>query len=75
LSALVCNVLLSYRHLVEIMHERRVSGPFDGNRWGIRFRPLIEKLYRKDKHKVGISWRLDETYINWLWCKSEVRLE
>jgi putative transposase len=46
------------------MHERGVSVDHStGNRWAIHFLPLIEKLSRKDKRKVGISWRLGETYI------------
>jgi len=42
---------------------RRVGGPFQINRWAIRFLPLIEKLSRKHKREVGRSWRMDETYI------------
>ena len=33
------------------------------NRWAIRFLPLLEKVFRKHKHPVGGSWRVDETYI------------
>jgi hypothetical protein len=33
------------------------------NRWAIRFLPLLESAFRKHKHAVGISWRMDETYI------------
>ena len=33
------------------------------NRWAIRFLPLLEKVFRKHKHPVGGSWRMDETYI------------
>ncbi|NIA56199.1 IS6 family transposase [Massilia sp. TW-1] len=55
---------LSYRHLEEIMDERGVSVDHSTlNRWAIRFLPLIEKLSRKHKRKVGTSWRMDETYI------------
>jgi putative transposase len=55
---------LSYRHLEEIMDERGVSVDHSTvNRWAIRFLPLIEKLSRKHRRKVGISWRMDETYI------------
>lgn len=55
---------LSYRHLEEIMEKRGV--PVDHstvNRWAIRFLPLIEKLSRQHKRKVGMSWRMDETYV------------
>lgn len=55
---------LSYRHIEEIMEERGVSVDHSTiNRWAIRFLPLIEKLSRKHKSKVGTSWRMDETYI------------
>jgi len=55
---------LSYRHIEELMEERGVSVDHSTiNRWAIRFLPLIEKQSRKQKRKVGTSWRMDETYI------------
>jgi len=55
---------LSYRHIEEMMEERGVSVDHSTiNRWAIRFLPLIEKLSREHKRKVGFSWRMDETYI------------
>jgi transposase-like protein len=33
------------------------------NRWSIRFLPILEKVFRQHKRPVGISWRMDETYI------------
>ena len=33
------------------------------NRWTIRFLSLLEKVFCKYKCPVGVSWRLDETYI------------
>jgi putative transposase len=55
---------LSYRHIEELMEERGVSVNHSTiNRWAVRFLPLIEKLSRKHKRKVGCSWRMDETYI------------
>ncbi len=55
---------LSYRHLEEIMQERGVVVDHSSiNRWAIRFLPLLEKAFRKRKHAVGTSWRMDETYI------------
>src|SRR3954447_4329715 len=33
------------------------------NRWATRFLRLLESAFRKHKHDVGISWRMDETYI------------
>ena len=55
---------LSYRHIEEMMQERSV--PVDHasiNRWAIRFLPLLEKTFPKNKRSVGKSWRMDETYI------------
>ena len=55
---------LSYRHLEEMMQERGVDVDHSSiNRWAIRFLPLLEKAFRKYKHPVSSSWRMDETYI------------
>ncbi len=55
---------LSYRHLEEMQQERGVLVDYSSiNRWVIRFLPLLEKAFRKHKHAVGASWRMDETYI------------
>ena len=55
---------LSYRHLEEMMEERGVEVDHSTiNRWAIRFLPLLEKVFRKHKRPVGVSWRMDETYI------------
>jgi len=55
---------LSYRHLEEMMEERGVSVDHSSiNRWAIRFLPVMEKAFRRHKHPVGTSWRMDETYI------------
>ena len=55
---------LSYRHLEEMMQERGVVVDHSSiNRWAIRFLPLLESAFRKHKHTVGTSWRMDETYI------------
>jgi len=55
---------LSYRHLEEMMQERGVDVDHSSiNRWAIRFLPLLEKAFRKYKHPVGSSWRMDKTYI------------
>jgi transposase-like protein len=55
---------LSYRHLEKMMNERGVSVDHSTiNRCAIRFMPLVEMLSRKHRHKVGTSWRMDETYI------------
>jgi putative transposase len=55
---------LSYRHLEETMQERgAVVDRSSINRWAVRFLPLLEKAFRKHKHAVGTSGRMDETYI------------
>ncbi len=55
---------LSYRHLEEMMQERGVFVDHSSiNRWAIRFLPLLEKVFRKHKRPVDVSWRMDETYI------------
>ena len=55
---------LSCRHLEEMMEERGISVDHSTvSRWAIRFLPLLEKIFRKHKHPVGGSWRMDETYI------------
>lgn len=55
---------LSYRHLEEMMQERGVFVDHSSiNRWAIRFLPQLEKVFRKHKRPVGVSWRMDETYI------------
>ena len=51
---------LSYRHLEEMMQERGVFVDHSSiNRWAIRFLPLLEKVFRKHKHPVGGSWRMN----------------
>ena len=46
------------------------------NRWVLKFTPEIEKKFRKHKHVVGTSWRMDETYIkikgNWKYLNNIV---
>ena len=55
---------LSCRHLEEMMEERGVSVDHSTvSRWAIQLLPLLEKIFRKYKHQVGGSWRMDETYI------------
>ena len=55
---------LSYRHLKEMMLERRVSVDHSWiNRRAVCFLPLIEKVSRRHKRPVGSSWQTDETYI------------
>jgi putative transposase len=45
-----------------MMQERGVAVDHSSiNRWTIRFLPLLEKAFRKHKHAVSKSWRMDET--------------
>lgn len=54
---------LGYRHLEEMMAERGMFVDHSSiNRWAIRFLPLLEKVFRKHKHAVDESWRMDDTY-------------
>jgi len=55
---------VSYRDLEEIMQERGIDVDHATlNRWVVRYSPLIAEEARKQKRKVGTSWRMDETYI------------
>jgi putative transposase len=61
---------LSYRHFEEMMQDRGVDVDHSSiNRWAIGFLPLLEKVFRKHKRPVGVSWRMDETYtkVNGQW--------
>ena len=55
---------LSYRNLEEMMQERGVYVDHSSvSRWAIKFLPMLEKVFRKYKRAVDISWHMDETYI------------
>jgi len=55
---------LSYREIEELLSIRGVKVDHATiQRWVFKFSPLIEKTFRKRKRSVGISWRMDETYI------------
>lgn len=61
---------LSYRNIEEMMLERGVKVDHTSiNRWVLKYTPLLEKRFRRHKHIVRTSWRMDETYIkikgNW----------
>jgi transposase-like protein len=56
---------LSLRNLEEMTLERGISVDHSTiHRWVIKLVPLFEKIFRKHKRPVGISWRMDETYIS-----------
>ncbi len=55
---------LSYRDVEELMEIRGVKvGHATIQRWVFKFTPTLDKEFRKRKNRVGISWRMDETYI------------
>ncbi len=57
---------LSYRNIEELAMECGLSVDHSTvNHWVIEYAPQLEESFRK-KHKrpVGVSWRMDETYIN-----------
>jgi|SRR5882724_4112576 putative transposase len=55
---------LSYRQVEELMEERGVSVDHATiNRWVLKYSPPLEEAFHRRKHPVGISWRMDETYI------------
>lgn len=33
------------------------------HRWLVHYAPRFEKIFRKNKKRVGNRWRLDETYV------------
>lgn len=55
---------LSYRDIEELMKERGVElDHATVQRWVVKYTPLLEIEFWKKKKAVGISWRMDETYI------------
>jgi len=63
---------LSYRNIEELMAERGVAVDHSTiNRWVVKFSPKLEAEFTKrQKNKIGGSWRMDETYIKvkGQWC-------
>ena len=55
---------LSYRDVEELMEIRGVKVDHATiQRWVFKFTPILDKEFRKRKKRVGMSWRMDETYI------------
>jgi putative transposase len=55
---------ISYRQLEEMMEERGVEVDHSTvNRWVLKYVPLLEQAFHRRKRSVGVSWRLDETYV------------
>jgi putative transposase len=55
---------LSTRHVEELMEERGVKVDHSTiNRWVIKYSPQLEDEFHRRKHRVWVSWRMDETYL------------
>ena len=55
---------LSLRHLEEMMAERGVLVDHSTiHRWAIKILPVFAAVCRRRKFSVGMSWRMDETYV------------
>jgi putative transposase len=55
---------LSLRHIEEMMQERGVFVDHAAmHRWAINMVPVLATVFRRRKHPVGKSWRMDETNI------------
>ena len=55
---------LSYRDVEELLAERGIKVDHSTlNRWVVKYAPLLAAQARRHKRGVGVSWRLDETYI------------
>ncbi len=55
---------LSYRQICELLRDRGISvAATTVMRWVLRYAPEFEKRWRPHEKSVGLSWRVDETYI------------
>jgi len=55
---------LSLLHIEEMMAERGVFVDHATvHRWSIKILPVLAAVFRRRKCPVGMSWRMDETYI------------
>jgi putative transposase len=55
---------LSLRNLEEMMVERGVIVDHATvHRWSLKVLPVLAKVFRSRQRPVGLSWRMDETYI------------
>ena len=55
---------LSLRHVEEMMQERGVFvDHVTVHRWAIKMLPVLAAVLRRRKRPVGLTWRMDETYI------------
>src|SRR5450756_1889863 len=55
---------LSLRHIEEMMRERGVFVDHATvHRWSLKILPVLAATFRRRKRPVGLSWRMDETYV------------
>lgn len=55
---------MSLRHVQEIVAERGICVDHSTvHRWALKLLPVLEKAFRRCKWPVGMSWRIDSTYI------------
>ena len=55
---------LSYRDIEEMMAERGFSVDHSTlNRWVLHYSPQLDATFRQKKKRVGMRWRMDESYI------------
>jgi putative transposase len=55
---------LSLRHIEEMMHERGIFVDHTTvHRRAMKILPVLALVFRRLKRPVGMSWRMDETYI------------
>ena len=55
---------LSFWNIEEMMAERGVFvDQSTSHRWSIKMLPVLAAIFRRRKHPVGRSWRMDETYV------------
>ncbi len=55
---------LTYRQICELLRDRGISvAASTVMRWVLRYAPEFEKRWRRYEKPVGLSWRVDETYV------------
>jgi putative transposase len=55
---------LRFRNIEEMMAERGVFVDHSAlHRWSIKMLPVLATVFRRRKHPVGRSWRMDKTYV------------
>ena len=55
---------LSLRHIEKMMAEHGVAVDHATvHRWATKILPVLAAAFRRRKRPVGMSWRMDETYI------------